>query len=62
MSLSAHDIRNTAERDAAHLPGLLLRAQHLANGVLLGEHGRRRPGSVMIFGNTAPFMTAKAIG
>jgi len=45
VSLSAHDIRNTAERDAAHLPGLLLRAQHLANGALLGEHGRRRPGS-----------------
>ena len=45
MSISAHDIRNIAECDAAHLPGLLLRSQHLANGVLLGEHGRRRPGS-----------------
>ena len=45
MSISAHDIRNIAECDAAQLPGLLLRSQHLANGVLLGEHGRRRPGS-----------------
>ena len=45
MSITALKIRGQAERDAAHLPGLLLRAQHLANGVLLGEHGRRRPGS-----------------
>ena len=36
--------RARAETEAARLPALLARAEHLAGTVLLGEHGRRRPG------------------
>ncbi|MEM7073710.1 MAG: DUF58 domain-containing protein [Pseudomonadota bacterium] len=36
--------RAKAEAEAARLPPLLARAEHLAGTVLLGEHGRRRPG------------------
>ncbi len=43
MSLAA-PLRARAEREAARLPPLLARAEHLAGTVLLGEHGRRRPG------------------
>ena len=37
-------LRKKAETQAAHLPPLLARAEHLAGAVLLGEHGRRRAG------------------
>lgn len=36
--------RARTEAEAARLPALLARAEHLAGTVLLGEHGRRRPG------------------
>ena len=37
-------LRERAETEAARLPALLARAEHLAGTVLLGEHGRRRAG------------------
>lgn len=37
-------LRARAEDEAARLPPLLARAEHLAGTVLLGEHGRRRAG------------------
>lgn len=37
-------LRTRAEAEAARLPPLLARAEHLAGTVLLGEHGRRRSG------------------
>lgn len=37
-------LREKAETEAARLPALLARAEHLAGAVLLGEHGRRRAG------------------
>ena len=37
-------LRAQAETQAARLPPLLARAEHLAGAVLLGEHGRRRAG------------------
>lgn len=37
-------LRARAEAEAARLPPLLARAEHLAGAVLLGEHGRRRSG------------------
>ncbi len=37
-------LRATAEAEAARLPDLLARAEHLAGAVLLGAHGRRRAG------------------
>ncbi|TDE37532.1 DUF58 domain-containing protein [Antarcticimicrobium sediminis] len=37
-------LRERAEVEAARLPPLLARAEHLAGTVLLGEHGRRRAG------------------
>lgn len=40
----ARPLRARAEAEAARLPPLLARAEHLAGAVLLGEHGRRRPG------------------
>lgn len=44
MPLPAAHLRARAEAEAARLPPLLARAEHLAGTVLLGEHGRRRPG------------------
>ncbi len=38
------DLRAKAEDLAGPLPPLLAAAEHLASTVLLGEHGRRRPG------------------
>ncbi len=43
MSAAPH-LRSRAEAEAARLPPLLARAEHLAGTVLLGEHGRRRAG------------------
>ena len=37
-------LRAAAEEEAARLPALLARAEHLAGAVLLGAHGRRRAG------------------
>ena len=37
-------LRHSAESEAARLPALLARAEHLAGTVLLGDHGRRRAG------------------
>ena len=37
-------LRARAEAEAARFPALLARAEQLAGAVLLGEHGRRRPG------------------
>jgi uncharacterized protein (DUF58 family) len=37
-------LRAQAEAEAARLPDLLARAEHLAGAVLLGAHGRRRAG------------------
>ncbi|TMM52464.1 DUF58 domain-containing protein [Sulfitobacter sabulilitoris] len=37
-------LRARAEEQAASLPPLLARAEHLAGAVLLGDHGRRRAG------------------
>ncbi|MEM7521301.1 MAG: DUF58 domain-containing protein [Pseudomonadota bacterium] len=37
-------LRAEAESEAARLPALLARAEHLAGAVLLGAHGRRRAG------------------
>jgi len=37
-------LRQSADAEAANLPPLLARAEHLAGTVLLGEHGRRRAG------------------
>lgn len=42
--ISAKTLRADAETQAAMLPPLLARAQHLAGAVLLGDHGRRRAG------------------
>lgn len=41
----AISLRPRAEALAQPLPPLLARARHLAAGVVLGEHGRRRPGA-----------------
>ena len=38
------NLRAKAEEQAARLPALLARAEHLAGAVLLGAHGRRRAG------------------
>ncbi|MCK0151429.1 DUF58 domain-containing protein [Marivita sp. S6314] len=37
-------LRQRSEEEAARLPALLARAEHLAGTVLLGDHGRRRSG------------------
>lgn len=42
--ISPVSLRADAEGEAARLPALLARAEHLAGAVLLGAHGRRRAG------------------
>lgn len=42
--IQAPTLRERAEAEAARLPPLLARAEHLAGTILLGEHGRRRSG------------------
>lgn len=44
MTTTPLALRAKAEDEAARLPALLARAEHLAGAVLLGEHGRRRAG------------------
>lgn len=45
MTDAATDLRGRAEALAAPLPPLLAEAEHLAQAVMLGEHGRRRAGT-----------------
>ena len=45
MTHSPLSLRADAEGEAARLPALLARAEHLAGAVLPGAHGRRRSGS-----------------
>lgn len=49
MSPAPAALRAEAEALAGPLPALLAEAQHLAATVVLGEHGRRRPGMGMDF-------------
>ena len=42
--ITPRSLRADAENQAALLPPLLARAEHLAGAVLLGDHGRRRAG------------------
>jgi uncharacterized protein (DUF58 family) len=49
-------LRAQAEALAAPLPALLAEARHLAATVVLGEHGRRRPGMGMDFWQYRPAM------
>ncbi|MGB0661448.1 MAG: DUF58 domain-containing protein [Mangrovicoccus sp.] len=44
MTQTPSDLRGEAEALAGPLPPLLADAEHLAATVMLGEHGRRRPG------------------
>lgn len=44
MTAQPTALRAGAEEQAASLPALLARAEHLAGAVLLGDHGRRRAG------------------
>lgn len=44
MTAQPTALRAGAEQQAASLPALLARAEHLAGAVLLGDHGRRRAG------------------
>lgn len=57
-------LRPRAEALAQPLPPLLARARHLAAGVVLGEHGRRKPGlgdSFWQYRPAQPGDTARAI-
>ena len=45
MTHSPLSLRASAEGEAARLPALLARAEHLAGAVLPGAHGRRRAGT-----------------
>lgn len=42
---AARDLRRAAEAEAAALPALLIAAEHLANTMQMGGHGRRRAGA-----------------
>ena len=42
--IQSSDLQRRAQQEADPLPALLAQASHLANTVLLGEHGRRRAG------------------
>lgn len=44
MTTPAASLRQRAEGLGAALPSLIVAAEHLANSVLAGAHGRRRPG------------------
>lgn len=50
-------LRARAEEQAARLPPLLARAEHLAGTVLLGDHGRRRSGMGDDFWQYRPVQT-----
>ncbi|PZX15729.1 uncharacterized protein DUF58 [Palleronia aestuarii] len=53
----AAQLRSRAEALAETFPPLLAGAQHLAQSVLLGSHGRRRPGQGDEFWQYRPVMT-----
>jgi len=53
-------LRRDGEALAAPLPPLLADAEHLASTVLLGEHGRRRPGTGEEFWQYRPAMASDA--
>ncbi|WOI57100.1 DUF58 domain-containing protein [Palleronia sp. LCG004] len=53
-------LRSRAEALAAPLPALLAGAQHLARTVILGSHGRRRPGHGDEFWQYRPAMQGDA--
>lgn len=61
-STSPHPVQTSAplrargEELARHLPPLLARAEELAAGVILGEHGRRKPGLGDAFWQYRPAM------
>ena len=59
MTDAAH-LRARSEAEAAPLPPLLARAEHLAGTVLLGEHGRRRAGMGDDFWQYRPVMPGDA--
>lgn len=59
MTGAAH-LRARSEAEAAPLPPLLARAEHLAGTVLLGEHGRRRAGMGNDFWQYRPVMPGDA--
>ncbi len=53
-------LRGRAEALAGNLPPLLARALRLADGVMLGEHGRRRPGPGDAFWQYRPAVAGDA--
>ncbi|SPF81234.1 DUF58 domain-containing protein [Pseudoprimorskyibacter insulae] len=57
----AAQLRLTAEEEAARLPALLAEARHLAGTVLLGDHGRRRPGQGDSFWQYRPMQPGDAL-
>ena len=56
MSLTPADLRHEAHGIAAALPPLLADAEHLAANLMIGEHGRRRPGMGEEFWQYRPAM------
>ncbi len=54
MTIQPAALRAEAEGLASPLPAILAAAQHLAATVVLGEHGRRRPGMGMDFWQYRP--------
>ncbi|SEG27972.1 Protein of unknown function DUF58 [Thalassococcus halodurans] len=54
-------LRRDAEIAASTLPALLAKADHLASGVLLGEHGRRRAGQGDDFWQYRPMMQGDSL-
>ncbi|MFP7569600.1 DUF58 domain-containing protein [Marivita sp. S2033] len=57
----AATLRQRSEAEAARLPALLARAEHLAGTVLLGDHGRRRSGIGDDFWQYRPLQTGDAL-
>ncbi len=49
------DLEHRAEQAASRLPGLLVAAQRIAANVVLGSHGRRRPGLGESFWQFRPY-------
>ncbi|MCA8881717.1 MAG: DUF58 domain-containing protein [Rhodobacteraceae bacterium] len=58
MAAQHADLRQDGEALAAPLPALLADAEHLASNMLLGEHGRRRPGIGEEFWQYRPAMAS----
>lgn len=62
MTPQAHPLRPRAETLAGGLPPLLAEARQLAATVMLGEHGRRRPGTGDEFWQYRPATDSDAAG